>query len=218
MGFRERLKELRSKKGITQEQLAAHLDIPESTIRRYESVEDSLPRRERLDKIADFFGVSIDYLLGRTDDVLLPSAPSNSGLGERIKYLREKRGWTQSQAAEKLGVSSQVISNYERDYRSPDADTLKKLAELYNTTTDYLTGLIDDPSPRVNNPTMKKEDSPNKEPKLNLFFHDGLEGYDDLDPEAQEAFRQYMREEAKRAIEFAKKLKKQGKRGGMYER
>lgn len=65
MGFKERLKELRTKKGITQEVLASYLDIPESTIRRYESSEDSTPRRERLEKIADFFDVSVDFLLGR---------------------------------------------------------------------------------------------------------------------------------------------------------
>ncbi|MED0672679.1 helix-turn-helix transcriptional regulator [Aneurinibacillus aneurinilyticus] len=139
-------------------------------------------------------------------------------LGEKLKMLREKRGWTQTQAAEKLGVSSQVISNYERDYRSPDADNLKKLAELYSTTTDYLTGLVDDPSPRVNNPIPKEGTKPEKDSKLNLFFYDGLEGYDDLSPEEQEAFREHMYDEARQAIELVKKLKKQGKRGGMYER
>jgi transcriptional regulator with XRE-family HTH domain len=65
--FQERLKYLRSKRGITQEQLAVALDIPPTTIRRLETV-NSLPRRDRLDAIADFFNVSVDYLLGRTDD------------------------------------------------------------------------------------------------------------------------------------------------------
>lgn len=78
MGFKERLKELRSKKGITQEQLAGFLDIPESTIRRYESVEESMPRRERLEKIADFFEVSTDYLLGRTNDSSLKETDEDS--------------------------------------------------------------------------------------------------------------------------------------------
>ncbi|SDH84101.1 Transcriptional regulator, contains XRE-family HTH domain [Aneurinibacillus thermoaerophilus] len=126
-------------------------------------------------------------------------------LGERLRLLREKKGLTQVALAKKLNIPNQNVSNYERDFRQPDYETLKKLADLFEVTTDYLLGHSDNPSP-------------NKESKLNLFFYDGLEGYDDLDPEAQEAFRQYMREEAKRAIEFAKKLKKQGKRGGRYER
>lgn len=68
MGFKDRLKDLRAKKGITQEVLALDLGIPESTVRRYESSDENTPRRERLEKIADYFGVSVDYLLGRTDD------------------------------------------------------------------------------------------------------------------------------------------------------
>ncbi|MBR8695297.1 XRE family transcriptional regulator, partial [Bacillus velezensis] len=32
------------------------------------------------------------------------------------------------------------MSNYERDYRSPDPETLKKLADLYDVSTDFLVG------------------------------------------------------------------------------
>lgn len=65
-------------------------------------------------------------------------------LGEKLKQLREQRGWTQTQAAEKLGISSQVVSNYERDYRSPDKDTLSKIAITYNKSIDWLLGVTDD--------------------------------------------------------------------------
>lgn len=68
MKFNERLKKLRTDKGLTQEELANALDIPSSTIRRLETDSEGLPRRERLEAIADFFGVTIDYLIGRTDD------------------------------------------------------------------------------------------------------------------------------------------------------
>lgn len=77
MNFNDRLKELRNKAGLTQEKLAIKLDIPESTIRRLESSSDaSLPRRDRLERIADFFGVSVDYLLGRVSD---PSTSLDEG-------------------------------------------------------------------------------------------------------------------------------------------
>lgn len=114
-------------------------------------------------------------------------------LGEKLKTLREKRGWTQSQAAENLGVSSQVISNYERDYRSPDAQNLRKLAELYNTTTDYLTGLTNNPSPRG-------DEVPDNNSSINVAFYDG---YDELSPEEQEA----VKEIVKNTIETFKKMK-----------
>jgi transcriptional regulator with XRE-family HTH domain len=67
MGFSERLKELREKKGLSQEALAEELKIPRSSITHYENTDDRLPRKERLNEIANFFNVSVDYLIGRTD-------------------------------------------------------------------------------------------------------------------------------------------------------
>lgn len=64
----------------------------------------------------------------------------NVSLGNRLKSEREKRGWSQKFVATKTGISNAVLSNYERDYRDPDTDTLKKLAELYEVETDYLLG------------------------------------------------------------------------------
>lgn len=61
-------------------------------------------------------------------------------LGKRLKEEREKRKWSQKFVAEKLGITNTVLSNYERDYRDPDTENLKKLAELYEVSTDYLLG------------------------------------------------------------------------------
>jgi transcriptional regulator with XRE-family HTH domain len=61
-------------------------------------------------------------------------------LGDRLKELREHQGWTQQQAADHIGVSSQVISNYERDYREPSKDILVRIANVYKTTVDELLG------------------------------------------------------------------------------
>lgn len=69
-----------------------------------------------------------------------------SVLGDRLKMLREKRGWTKKYAAEKLnfkGIST--YANYEYGIRDPDTDMLVKMAQLYETTTDYLKGVIEDP-------------------------------------------------------------------------
>jgi len=61
-----RLKELRKKKKITQLRLALELNTNQNTISRYETGERE-PGLNELIKIADFFDVSIDYLLERTD-------------------------------------------------------------------------------------------------------------------------------------------------------
>lgn len=67
-------------------------------------------------------------------------------LGSRLKKEREKRNWSQVYVAKKIGITNAVLSNYERDYRDPDTETLKKLALLYGVKTDYLLGLTDDPT------------------------------------------------------------------------
>ena len=61
-----RLKELRKKKGISQLRLATELNTTQNTISRYETGERE-PGIAELIKIADYFNVSVDYLIGRTE-------------------------------------------------------------------------------------------------------------------------------------------------------
>jgi len=63
LAFSAKLKELRESKGLSQEELAAKLNIPRSSITHYENSDDRLPRKSRLLEIANFFSVSIDFLL-----------------------------------------------------------------------------------------------------------------------------------------------------------
>ena len=61
----------------------------------------------------------------------------------RIKNLREKRGLIQEILASELGITQQMLSKYERDITVIKVDILKRLAEYFNVTTDYLLGLSD---------------------------------------------------------------------------
>lgn len=61
----------------------------------------------------------------------------------RIKNLLEKRGLIQELLAAELGITQQMLSKYERDSSIIKVDVLKKLAEYFNVTTDYLLGLSD---------------------------------------------------------------------------
>lgn len=63
----KRLKELRKKKRLSQLALAMKLNTSQNTISRYETGERE-PGIEELVRIADFFQVSVDYLLERTDN------------------------------------------------------------------------------------------------------------------------------------------------------
>ncbi len=62
-----RLRELRKSRNISQLKLALDLSMNQNTISRYETGEREADYKTLI-KIADYFGVSIDYLLERTDD------------------------------------------------------------------------------------------------------------------------------------------------------
>lgn len=62
-----RLKEIRKLKGISQLKMAMDLNTSQNTISRYETGERE-PGINELIKIADYFNVSVDYLLERTDN------------------------------------------------------------------------------------------------------------------------------------------------------
>lgn len=62
-----RLKELRKRKGLSQLRLATDLHTTQNTISRYETGERE-PGINELIKIANYFNVSVDYLLGRTEN------------------------------------------------------------------------------------------------------------------------------------------------------
>lgn len=59
----------------------------------------------------------------------------------RIKQLRENRGLIQEILASELGIAQQMLSKYERDVLCIKVDVLKRIAEYFNVTTDYLLGV-----------------------------------------------------------------------------
>ena len=63
----------------------------------------------------------------------------------RLRDMREDHDLTQQKLAEYLGMPQPQYFRYEQGLRDIPTDILIQLAKLYNTTTDYLLGLTDDP-------------------------------------------------------------------------
>lgn len=61
-------------------------------------------------------------------------------LNENIKNFRKNNGYTQEELANKLNVVRQTISKWEKGYSVPDAEMLKKLAEIFDTNVSQLLG------------------------------------------------------------------------------
>ncbi len=65
----------------------------------------------------------------------------------RIRDLREDHDMTQQQVADILKCDRTQYLRYEKGYRDIPTDFLCRLAKLYNTSTDYILELTDDPRP-----------------------------------------------------------------------
>ncbi|WJE51188.1 helix-turn-helix transcriptional regulator [Bacillus cereus] len=63
---------------------------------------------------------------------------------ERLKELIDSRGINQQQLADAIGLSHVSIYYYVEGKKSPGTKTLKKIANYFNVTTDYLLGRSDD--------------------------------------------------------------------------
>lgn len=61
-------------------------------------------------------------------------------IAERLKEMRLKNNLTQEQVAEKLKMSRPAYTYYETGKNQPSIETLKALADLYQTSIDYLVG------------------------------------------------------------------------------
>lgn len=64
-------------------------------------------------------------------------------LNDNIKQLRQSNNMTQTELAEKLGVSKQCVSNWENDYIQPSIEMLVKIAKFFKVSTDLLLGIDD---------------------------------------------------------------------------
>lgn len=64
-------------------------------------------------------------------------------LGERLSFLRDNMEMTQIELAEKIGITPMTLAKYTKDLNEPRSSTIAKMAQVLNTTSDYIIGLTD---------------------------------------------------------------------------
>lgn len=132
-----RLRELRRSHGLTlkdtvekvKEQEA--LIITADALAKYERG-DREPKLEILQKLADFFDVSVPYIQGFDEH-----RPN------RIKKLRQLKRVSQGNLAKVTGLTNQAISQYENGKRNPNEKIWQKLADYFDVSVPYIKGEID---------------------------------------------------------------------------
>lgn len=65
--------------------------------------------------------------------------------GERLKNARKSRNLSQEEVALELNISRSNISKYENEELEPNLQTLKELCKIYETSADYIIGLVQKP-------------------------------------------------------------------------
>lgn len=66
----------------------------------------------------------------------------NKVTGQRLKMLRESKGLSQQALADSIGVAKSTISMMEGSKRAGNSKTIKKLADFFNVSTNYIEGRV----------------------------------------------------------------------------
>lgn len=93
----ERIKELCKSRSITVSALEGILNLPSNTIYQWKK---RVPGTERLQSVADYFNVSIDYLLGRTDNPNVIEDDENPSMAKQVMMRMDTEGLSETQLDE----------------------------------------------------------------------------------------------------------------------
>ena len=145
--------QLMEEKGVTAYRVAKDTGITQATLSRWKTGRVS-PSIETLQVLAEYFGVTIDYLMGNThaEEQTPPKtqkAPTLSQKDERdikkkmyeiFAQLCKQHGVTPYKVSKETGVSQPTLSEWKKGTYTPKQDKLQKIADYFGVTLDYLMG------------------------------------------------------------------------------
>lgn len=137
----ERLKQIREMQELTQKELANILNVERSTYAGWETGKDTIPLK-RLNKLCDYYKVSIDYATGLTNDSTCYKVIDIDAktVGKNLKKLRKKHNLVQKDIFIPLNTTSSTYSAYETGKVLIKTDFIYTIAKEYNSSIDQLVG------------------------------------------------------------------------------
>ena len=132
------LRMLRENMGLSQEKLASLTGLTARRVFSYER-ESNEPDIETLALLADFFGVTIDFLVGHTEDEneCGPSSSLNlTRFGVRIRQFRESKDMERPELAKRVGVTSAYLGLIENGGKIPKLETCLKILNALGMSAD----------------------------------------------------------------------------------
>lgn len=134
----ERVEQLRSKEGISQGKLEKKIGLSNGQISKWKK---NNPSVESLSKIANYFNVSIEYLIGSSaieKDNELSKNYESTILYERYCKIRDQRGLKDADVARLSGVTKSTFSDWKKGLYQPKREKLIKIADVLGVSIEYL--------------------------------------------------------------------------------
>lgn len=136
--FGIRLKQLRKERKLTQKELGEKVGVKQNTFTNWENGK-RVPSYENLVKLADIFGVSVDWFLGRCFRM---GCEESNLFSYRLKELRRVRNFSQVELSKMLGISQKAFSHWETQKTDPTIEHVERLADIFGVSIDYLLGRL----------------------------------------------------------------------------
>lgn len=152
----DRIKELRLSADMTQEEFGKKFGIVKSTVSLYESGK-STPNDELKKQICDYFNISVDYLLGVSDDKHRNSPSDDKGFFfffffddkdlqevfvSALKTALETQNMTVGELCEKTEIDVDTCNQYLTGEHAPTPEHLVELSKALDVSIDYLLGQV----------------------------------------------------------------------------
>ncbi len=146
MIYRDKLKQIRERFGVTQVSLAKKLNVSKSCYSQYEQEKDTMPLKHLI-TVVNTLNVSLDFIFELNDSLQYDTNHDvNLKLsGLRLKELRKNNHLTQEELAKKLNIAKSMIGAYEHGEYFISTHALYALCKKFNISADYLLGKIDNP-------------------------------------------------------------------------
>ncbi|MEY8233803.1 helix-turn-helix transcriptional regulator [Oscillospiraceae bacterium 50-16] len=139
------IKAARKKAGMTQTELAQKLNIPFQSISQWER-DIRKPKMDNLQKMADYFGVSVNSLIPPPKYPPFPDNLAkiflNGNIGSNIMNLRRAKGLSQKKLSERTGIPLKYLISFESESGGyfPTEDDLLRLADVFRVDPKYIKG------------------------------------------------------------------------------
>lgn len=135
--FSERLRDLRAKNNLTLEQIAQHVGVGKSTVRKWETGMIENLRRDKIAKLAEALHTTPAYLMGWNDS---PSLVDQSGYwdGSRLAEERISRGHSISHISSILEITEEDYNKLESGQADPSFKLLLLMSQFFGFDLDYI--------------------------------------------------------------------------------